>query len=135
VFADPLSSTFSDPAHSVEEDRYITIGTSDRGHVSSPIRIDKEEFALSAPARLHHAREKLMKKKTKSVSDNDLRPEYDVSLIRGGVRGKYAERYKQGTNLVLLAPDVAAAFPDAKAVNEALRLLMRVAEKSFSHPA
>ena len=76
-----------------------------------------------------------MKKKPRIAQANDLRPEYAPALIRGGVRGKYAERYKQGTNLVLLAPDVAAAFPDAKAVNEALRLLMSVAKKSVSGPA
>jgi hypothetical protein len=52
------------------------------------------------------------------------RPEYDFSQMKGGVRGKYVERYREGTNLVLLDPDVAAAFPDAKAVNDALRLLM-----------
>jgi hypothetical protein len=45
------------------------------------------------------------------------------------VRGKYVERYREGTNLVLLDPDVAAAFPDAKVVNEALRLLMDVAQR------
>jgi len=76
-----------------------------------------------------------MKKKTNRSSDDELRAAYDESLIRGGVRGKYAQRYHAGTNLVLLAPDVAAAFPDAKAVNEALRLLMTVAKKSVSHPA
>ncbi len=76
-----------------------------------------------------------MKKKNDTTDDDDLRAEYDESLIRGGVRGKYAERYKAGTNLVLLAPDVAAAFPNAKAVNEALRLLITVAKKSLSRPA
>ena len=45
--------------------------------------------------------------------------------MKGGVRGKYVERYREGTNVVLLDPDVAAAFPDAKAVNDALRLLLR----------
>lgn len=58
-----------------------------------------------------------------------MRPEYDLSQLKGKVRGKYAERYREGTNLVLLDPDVAAAFPDAKAVNEALRLLMDVAQR------
>jgi primosomal protein N' len=58
-----------------------------------------------------------------------MRPEYDFSQLKGRVRGKYAERYREGTNLVLLDPDVAAAFPDAKAVNEALRLLMDVAQR------
>ena len=58
-----------------------------------------------------------------------MRPEYDFSQLKGRVRGKYAGRYREGTNLVLLDPDVAAAFPDAKAVNEALRLLMDVAQR------
>jgi hypothetical protein len=74
-----------------------------------------------------------MKKKA-DPTDDDLRAEYDPSLIRAGVRGKYAQRYKAGTNLVLLAPDVAAVFPDAEAVNEALRLLMRVAKDAVSSP-
>jgi hypothetical protein len=58
------------------------------------------------------------------IDDDDLRPEYDFSQMKGGVRGKYVERYRQGTNLVLLDPDIAAAFPDAKAVNDALRSLL-----------
>jgi hypothetical protein len=45
--------------------------------------------------------------------------------MSGGVRGKYVERYREGTNVVLLDPDVAAAFPDAKAVNDAPRLLLQ----------
>ena len=71
-----------------------------------------------------------MKKKTNPGKDDDLRDEYDPSLIRSGIRGKYAKQYHEGTNLVLLAPDVAVAFPDAKAVNEALRLLMSIARQS-----
>ena len=78
-------------------------------------------------------REKRMKKETKQLKDDELRNEYDASLIRSGVRGKYAKRYRQGTNVVLLAPDVAAVFPDAKAVNEALRLLMSVAKQAASN--
>ena len=74
-----------------------------------------------------------MKKKPEQSKDDDLRPEYDASLLRSGERGKYAKRYHEGTNLVLLAPDVAAAFPDAKAVNDALRLLMSVAKHSTSN--
>ena len=62
--------------------------------------------------------------------DDDLRPEYDDTVLRDGVRGKYYESYRQGTNLVLLEPDVAQAFPDTQAVNEALRLLMNVARAS-----
>jgi len=61
--------------------------------------------------------------------DDELRPEYDLSeLLKEGVRGKYADRYREGTNLVLLAPDVAKAFPDEEAINEALRLVKRLAQ-------
>ncbi|HEY6230848.1 MAG TPA: hypothetical protein VIW64_06280 [Pyrinomonadaceae bacterium] len=63
-------------------------------------------------------------KKIESDEEDDLRPEYDFSQMKSGVRGKYVERYREGTNLVLLDPDVAAAFPDAKAVNDALRQLL-----------
>ncbi|MGH7843543.1 MAG: hypothetical protein ACREQW_00010 [Candidatus Binatia bacterium] len=56
---------------------------------------------------------------------DEMRPEYD---IRAGVRGKYYERYQQGTNVVVLDPDVAAVFRDSQAVNQALRLLMDVAK-------
>ena len=67
-----------------------------------------------------------MKKQT--GMDDELRPEYDMSeLLKEGVRGKYADRSRKGTNLVLLAPDVAAVFPDEQAVNEALRLVMKLA--------
>jgi hypothetical protein len=53
--------------------------------------------------------------------DDDLRPEYDFATMKGGVRGKYVARLRKGSNLVLLEPEVAAAFPSAEAVNEALR--------------
>lgn len=63
--------------------------------------------------------------KKDDAHEDELRPEYDFSKLKGHVRGKYVERYREGTNLVLLDPDVAAAFPDAKAVNDALRLLLQ----------
>lgn len=60
---------------------------------------------------------------------DELRPEYGevelAELLTNGVRGKYVARYRQGTNLVKLAPDVAAAFPTEQAVNDALRGLLR----------
>lgn len=67
-------------------------------------------------------------KKDRQHPDEDLRPEYDFSKLEGGVRGKYAKRFKQGANLVLLDPDVARAFPDDSAVNQALRVLMKAAQ-------
>ncbi len=69
-----------------------------------------------------------MKIKADTPVDDELRAEYDLSQLQGGVRGKYVERYNQGTNLVLLAPDVAEVFPSDEAVNEALRLLMKIAK-------
>lgn len=70
-----------------------------------------------------------MKKKISSEMEDELRPEYDLTrLLKGGVRGKYADRYRAGTNVVVLAPDVAQAFPTEEAVNEALRLVMRMAQ-------
>ena len=63
-----------------------------------------------------------MKKDSKDESDDDeLRSEYDLSKLKGGVRGKYLDRYRAGTNLALLAPDVRAAFPTDDAVNQAPR--------------
>ena len=58
---------------------------------------------------------------------NELRAEYDFSQLKGAVKGRYAERFREGTNLVLLAPDVTKAFPTDEAVNEAYRLLMQIA--------
>ncbi len=58
-----------------------------------------------------------------------MRREYNFSELKGGVRGKYYRRFTESTNLVLLDPDVADAFPDAKAVNEALRVLVNVASQ------
>ena len=59
--------------------------------------------------------------------DDDLRPEYDFASMKGGVRGKYIDRLRKGSNLVLLEPEVAAAFPSADAVNEALRGILHTA--------
>ncbi len=72
-------------------------------------------------------REKLMKKKSSTEPKDELRPEYDLrDLLKKGVRGKYAKRYEAGTNLVLLAPDVAKVFTDDESVNEALRLAIQL---------
>ena len=70
-----------------------------------------------------------MKKKLHDEMNDELRSEYDLrELLKGAVRGKYAERYRAGTNLVLLDPDVATAFPNEQAVNEALRLVLQLME-------
>ena len=52
---------------------------------------------------------------------DDVQPEYDLATMQNGERGKYLERYRQGSNVVVIDPDLAEAFPNAKAVNDALR--------------
>jgi hypothetical protein len=70
-----------------------------------------------------------------SELEDELRPEYNLKeLLKGGVRGKYFERYQAGTNLVLLEPDIARAFPNEKAVNDALRLVMKMAQIPVTGP-
>ena len=61
------------------------------------------------------------------TEDDDLRPEYDFASMKDGVRGKYIARLRKGSNLVLREPEVAAAFPSADAVNEALRGILHTA--------
>ena len=70
-----------------------------------------------------------MKMESNQELEEDLRPEYDFSKMKGGVRGKYVDRYRAGTNIVLLEPDVAQAFPTSDSVNEALRMLMQIAQR------
>lgn len=53
--------------------------------------------------------------------EDDIRPEYPPELIRSGERGKYAERYREGTNIVLIDPELQEHYPDSEAVNRALR--------------
>ncbi len=71
-------------------------------------------------------------KKVKSEMTDELRPEYKRSDFGEIVRGKYANRIKAETNVVLLDPDIAEAFPNDEAVNKALRYLLEVAKKSTS---
>lgn len=61
-----------------------------------------------------------------TAPNDELRTEYDGTLLKDGVRGKYAQQYDSGTNIVRLAPDVAAAFPNDEAVNEALRFVLKI---------
>jgi hypothetical protein len=71
----------------------------------------------------------MKKKAEKQERRDELHREYDLSKLKGGVRGKYVARFRAGTNLVLLSPDVAKYFPDEQSVNTALRTLIRVAKK------
>ncbi len=72
-----------------------------------------------------------MKKKKDDASD-EMRPEYDLRKLKFVGRGIYAERFRSGTNLVLLDRDVREAFPDDESVNEALRVIVKVAKQQAS---
>ncbi len=61
-----------------------------------------------------------------SAVDDELRPEYDETVLRGGVRGKYAKRFAAGTNLVRIDPELASAFAGEEAINDALRFVLQL---------
>jgi len=63
----------------------------------------------------------------KAITDTEMLEEYDFSK---GVRGKYSQRYATGSNVVVISPDVAEVFPDSESVNEALRMLIRIAQQT-----
>jgi hypothetical protein len=75
-----------------------------------------------------------MPKELAEAVDDELRPEYDLAQLQGGVRGKYYRQAKAGTNLVLIEPDLVKAFPDEASVNRALRLLVSTANAATRSP-
>lgn len=70
-----------------------------------------------------------MKKQIEIEHDPDMLDDYDFSK---GVRGKYVQRFAQGSNVVVLSPDIAAMFPDSESVNNALRMLVEIAGRSVN---
>jgi hypothetical protein len=72
-----------------------------------------------------------MPKAKRPIADDDMRPEYDFS---NAVRGKYYERFRTSSNVVVLDPDVSRVFPNAAAVNQALRVLASVARARVPVP-
>lgn len=69
-------------------------------------------------------------RKRKSSAPDEMRAEYDFSKMKGLERGRYYERYKAGTNLILIEPEIFAVFPNREAVNNALRSLIRAKGKT-----
>jgi uncharacterized DUF497 family protein len=120
VFADSLSRTIPDPLHSEAEERMIILASR---ACNTPwlwcIPIAERSSELLAPGTPRREREKIMsEEENKEV---EMLDEYDFST---GVIGKYAKQYAEGTNIVLLEPDVAKVFPDSAAVNQALRQII-----------
>lgn len=72
---------------------------------------------------------------TPEPASDELRPEYDLQQLKGGVRGKYYQRYQSRLHLVRLEPEIAAAFPTEEAVNHALRMLLNLARQEAATPA
>lgn len=70
-----------------------------------------------------------MNKDFENELEDDLLPHYDFANMAGGVKGKYVDRYRSGTNVILLDPDIADAFPTSESVNEALRMLLAIADR------
>lgn len=127
VFGDPLSLTIPDPLHSEDEERFVTLGESRRRRLLVVVATNEEKtFESSVPVLRRVAKGSSMKKATRARNDKEILAEYDFTE---GVRGKYAKRYAEGNNIVLLAKDVAEVFPDSASVNEALRALVAIAQR------
>ena len=131
VLADPLAITGADPDHSVGELRWITLA-SRIASGSSPCPTPKR--ARSSESSAHgrrHAQNAGSMKKARSHVKGELRRSYKRSDFPAGfTRGKYAARLAAGSNVVVLSPENAAAFPTSDAVNEALNGLVRVAKSA-----
>ena len=65
------------------------------------------------------------------MDNSEILDEYDFSK---GIRGKYAQRYAAGSNVVVISPDMAELFPDSESVNEALRMLTKIARRAKKAP-
>ncbi len=127
VFGDTLSRTIDDPLHSEDEDRYVLSGQSLRGRLLVVVHtIRGDTIRITARVLRHQQKGRNVKKVLRTRRDPDMLDEYDFSK---GVRGKYAKRYAEGTNIVVLSPDVAEVFPNSDSVNEALRVLVKVARQ------
>jgi uncharacterized DUF497 family protein len=129
LFAELLSLTIQDPDHSIGEERFVLIGQSEGRRLVVAVHVERGDLIRIISARLASGRP--MKKKPSPKTRQRpakaaMRREYDFTK---GVRGKYAARLRPGSQVVVLDPDVAAAFGDAKAVNRALRTLMEVVPK------
>jgi uncharacterized DUF497 family protein len=129
---DPLAVTGSDPDHSMGELRFVTFGMSSQVRLLVVSHAEEGDIIRIISARPARRQERRSMKKDRPT--DELRPEYKRSDFGTLVRGKYATRLAEETNVVVLEPEVAKAFPNDKAVNEALRGLIRIAEATVRPP-
>lgn len=127
AFRDPLSMTAPDLTHSSAEYRFVTFGLSSTGKLLTISHTLSEEnlFDSSPLDELQSKRERSMKKAKNSELDDWGKANYKRADLGELVRGKYAKLVRESTNVVMLDPQVAKAFPNDEAVNSALRGLIR----------
>ena len=126
LLADPMALTFDVPiTRSVNGDTSPSGHRPSNGSCFSHMPTEARITCVSS-ARGRPHQQKPMPTKNLENSVDELRPEYDLGSLTGGVRGKYYARATAGTTLVLLEPDVAEGFPDGPSVNKALRSYLRI---------
>ncbi len=125
VFGDPLSLTLHDPQHSANEERFVVIGRSHKNRILIVVHTERGDSIRIISARKATKNERSQYMKV-MPNDPDMLDEYDFSK---GARGKYTARYSEGTNVVVIDPDVAKYFPDHDSVNEALRSLLPIVKR------
>jgi uncharacterized protein len=125
AFQDPLALSIEDRHHDDLEPRRLLLGESKSGRLLTIVYAEREDEIRLISARLATARERRMYEGGDLVAE--MEAEYDFT---GGVRGKYAERYAAGTNVVLLDRDVFRYFRDSEAVNRALRSLIPLIDEA-----
>lgn len=119
----------NDPRHSRRRPIRLSGFLASSTITCSNVYAKKERFESSVPVQSlapkgeHMKKTRAEPKAVREVDDDEILPEYDFSK---GRRNKYAARYAEGTNLILLDPDVAKDFPDSNAVNDALRGLSAI---------
>ncbi len=135
IFDDPLSGLLSDPDHSNEEKRSVIIGMTDKNRLLFVSFAERDETIRIISAREATRKENAMRINPESDLDDELRPEYNEEDMKNMTRGKYVGRVKRKCPpTVQLEADVVGAFPDAAAVNEALRFLIRVTNQNLKTP-
>ena len=128
IFGDELSASVYDWKHSDAEDRYLTMGTSVEGNLLIVAHTYRGQIIRIVSAKKSPgANERIMKMEISDQEphDDDLEPEYDFRSMGKVERGKFAKQYHERLRVIRLAEDVAPAFADEAAVNDALRKYLR----------
>jgi uncharacterized DUF497 family protein len=127
VFGDAGALTFADTDHADNEDRSRTYGLSSKAGCSSwSTRSGATMYASSV-----RERRRSMSKKSTKPDDQDI-PELTREQLGRGVRGKYFKKFTQGSNVVVLRPELQKAFPTSQAVNDALTSYLAFAREAKS---